>query len=106
MGALSLRDAIEQGLVLGPRLVCAGQPITVPNGHCHQWGGAVRTMQDARDVVRRQVDKGVNYIKVMATGGMKTAGTKPELAQFSEEDLQAITSIANSHGLPVAAHAH
>ena len=38
-GPPGLREEIRQGHLLGPRLLCAGQPLTAPKGHCHQWGG-------------------------------------------------------------------
>jgi imidazolonepropionase-like amidohydrolase len=104
--ALSLRDEIRAGKLLGPQLLCAGQPITTPAGHCHQWGGAAANVFEAKAVVERQVEHGVDLIKIMATGGMRTPGTDVQQAQFSESDLRQIVATASAHGRPVAAHAH
>eukprot|EP00411_Alexandrium_monilatum_P099941 CAMPEP_0175784766 /NCGR_PEP_ID=MMETSP0097-20121207/78981_1 /TAXON_ID=311494 /ORGANISM="Alexandrium monilatum, Strain CCMP3105" /LENGTH=198 /DNA_ID=CAMNT_0017095655 /DNA_START=45 /DNA_END=638 /DNA_ORIENTATION=+ len=104
--ALRLRDEIEAGRLQGPRLVCAGQPLTTPGGHCHQWGGAASSVQEAKAVVQRQARNGVDWIKVMATGGMRTPGTDVRMAQFSVELLSEVVAEAKALGLPVAAHAH
>eukprot|EP00931_Biecheleriopsis_adriatica_P100665 TRINITY_DN75930_c0_g1_i1.p1 TRINITY_DN75930_c0_g1~~TRINITY_DN75930_c0_g1_i1.p1 ORF type:complete len:580 (-),score=92.04 TRINITY_DN75930_c0_g1_i1:35-1774(-) len=104
--SLWLRDEIRAGRLLGPQLVCAGQPLTVPGGHCHQWGGAAANLEEAKAVIDRQVKNGTDWVKVMATGGMRTPGTNVELAQFSVSDLQAIVQRAASSARPVAAHAH
>lgn len=63
--SLRLRDRIERGEVPGPRLVCAGQPLTVPGGHCHQWGGAVSGAEEARAAIERQVARGADCIKAI-----------------------------------------
>jgi len=104
--SLRLRDSIEAGLKLGPRIVCAGQPVTVPNGHCHQWGGAARSSAEAAEVVRRQAEHRTDWIKVMVTGGVRTPGSDPQSSQFSEEGLRTIVETASAFGLPVAGHAH
>lgn len=104
--ALALRDAIERGECSGPRVLCAGQPITRRNGHCHQWGGAADNEAEMRAVVTRQVDRGADLIKVMATGGVRTAGTSPAVAQYTQAELQATVSAAREAGKLVAAHAH
>lgn len=103
---LTLRDDIAAGAIPGPRLLCAGQPITSPGGHCHFWGGEAADADAARAVIERQVGHGVDLIKVMATGGMFTRGSDPAGAQFDVETLQAITAAAAAHGLGVAAHCH
>lgn len=103
---LVLRDRIAAGEVIGPRLLCSGQPITSPQGHCHFWGGEAHDLQAAQTVLERQVEHGVDLIKVMATGGRMTRGSEPTDAQFSAETLAALVSTAHSHKLPVAAHCH
>ncbi len=103
---LALRDRIAAGAVAGPRLVCAGQPVTCPGGHCHFWGGEAADGEAARAVIGRQVSRGVDLIKVMATGGMFTRGTDPAGAQFDLPTLTAIVDEAAAHGLAVAAHCH
>jgi len=103
---LTLRDRIASGAVAGPRLLCAGQPVTTPGGHCHFWGGEAADLNSARQVIDRQVAHGVDLIKVMATGGMYTRGSNPAGAQFDLATLTGIVAAADAHGLPVAAHCH
>ena len=103
---LALRDRIARFEIPGPRLLCAGQPVTSPKGHCWFWGGEARGADDARAVVRRQVERGADLIKVMATGGVLTAGTKPSDAQFEQHELDAIVAEARAYGRHTAAHCH
>jgi imidazolonepropionase-like amidohydrolase len=103
---LELRNRIAAGEIPGPRLLCAGQPLTCPGGHCHFWGGEVDGPASARQVIERQVSHRVDLIKVMATGGMFTPGTDPAGAQFDLDTLTGIVDTARLHGLPVAAHCH
>ncbi|CAE6957522.1 unnamed protein product [Symbiodinium natans] len=104
--AIGLRNAIRRGECLGPRLLCAGQPLTRPGGHCHQWGGEAGSLDEALAVVDRQVENGVDWIKVMATGGMRTPGTNVEEATISVRDLTEVVGRARENSLAVAAHAH
>ncbi len=103
---LELRDRIASFELVGPRLLCAGQPVTSPKGHCWFWGGEARGADEVREVVRRQVAHGTDLIKVMATGGVLTAGTKPSDAQFEQHELDAIVAEARAHGRHTAAHCH
>ncbi len=103
---LELRDRIARNEIAGPRLVCAGQPLTSPGGHCHFWGGEARTPEELRSVLRRQVEHGVDWIKVMATGGVLTKGTSIRQAQFDAPTLEAVVVEARAHGRSVAAHCH
>lgn len=103
---LALRDAIGRGEVPGPRLLCSGQPITCPGGHCHFWGGEAEDARAARTVIDRQIDHQVDLIKVMATGGRFTRGSKPLAPQFELPVLTEIVGYAKEKGLNVAAHCH
>jgi len=103
---LELRDRIAAFSLPGPRLLCAGQPVTSPKGHCWFWGGEARGEDEVRGVVRRQVARGADLIKVMATGGVLTAGTKPSDAQFEQHELDAVVAEARAHGRHTAAHCH
>ena len=101
-----LRDRIAAGLVPGPRLLCAGQPVTSPDGHCHFWGGEARTPDELRAVVARQLAHDADCIKVMATGGVMTKGTKPREAQFDADEIRVVVEAAAASGRLVAAHCH
>lgn len=103
---LAVRDAINRGEIPGPRLLCAGQPITSVRGHCHFWGGEATGANEAIEVLLRQLEHGVDLIKVMATGGNLTKGSTPMNAQFDLEELTSIVSEASKRGFPVAAHCH
>lgn len=103
---LQVRDEILDGVIPGPRLICAGQPITSVNGHCHFWGGEATDLAAAVTVLERQVHKGVDLIKVMATGGQLTPDSQPVDAQFDAETLTAIVDAARGHRMAVAAHCH
>jgi imidazolonepropionase-like amidohydrolase len=103
---LELRDQIALGGVPGPRLLCAGQPLTTPGGHCHFWGGAADTPEQIQEVLDRQAERGVDWIKVMVTGGVATAGTSPRTVQFEAPVLAAAVAHAKAGGREVAAHCH
>ena len=103
---IEIRDRINRGALLGPRLLCAGQPITSVAGHCHFWGGEAAGFAEAEAVLRRQLEHDVDLIKVMATGGRMTRGSNPIDPQFDLATLTQIVELAASHELPVAAHCH
>ena len=103
---LELRDRINSGEIAGPRLLCAGQPITSVGGHCHFWGGEATDVDAARAIIRCQHEHGVDLIKLMATGGMQTPGSQPKDPQFDAAETKAIVAAANALGLYVAAHCH
>ncbi len=103
---LELRDAIAAGVLPGPRLVCAGQPITIPEGHCHFWGGVAEGEAEQAAVLARQLERGVDCIKVMATGGVFTKGSGVTKAQFSREEIAKLVAQARAAERHVAAHCH
>ena len=103
---LKIRDRVNAGELLGPRLLCAGQPITSVGGHCHFWGGEAADARQAEAVLRRQLAHKVDLIKVMATGGVMTPGSSPLQPQFDLPTLAAIVELADEQGLSVAAHCH
>lgn len=103
---LSVRDEIAAGKTPGPRLLCAGQPITTPAGHCHFWGGVCQSDDDIETVLARQIGQGVDLIKVMATGGSITPDSRPVDSQFDRAALEKIVSLASANDRHVAAHCH
>lgn len=103
---LTIRDRILAGELPGPRLVCAGQPITSLGGHCHFWGGEVETLDQAKAVMQRQIDKGADLLKIMATGGRFTPNSSPSKAQFELPFMTELVAAANANNLNVAAHCH
>ncbi|MBL4682741.1 MAG: amidohydrolase family protein [Pseudomonadales bacterium] len=103
---LNLRNKINAGELSGVRLLCSGQPVTSVKGHCHFWGGEAANLEEAAKVIERQISRGVDLIKIMATGGNITPGSKPIDAQFDSETMAAMVKIAHEHKLLVAAHCH
>jgi imidazolonepropionase-like amidohydrolase len=89
-----------------PRIVAAGPPLTVPDGHCHYLGGVVDGAESIRATLANHIERGVDVVKVMASGGMLTPGTDPTGTQFTPEDLRTIVEIAHGAGLQVLAHTH
>jgi imidazolonepropionase-like amidohydrolase len=115
---LGLRDAIRDGIVLGPRILAAGDPISPTNGHADNHNlreelleavvrrGVCNGADDCRKVVREAIRRGVDVIKVMATGGTLDEGDGGTGQQFTDAELQAIAETAHEFGRKVTAHAH
>lgn len=91
--------------LLEPTIVASGPPLTSPGGHCYYMGGEIPDRATLDAAIRARADRGVDVIKVMASGGMTTAGSDITGTQFSVEDLRFLVDRAHAAGLPVAAHA-
>ena len=102
---IPLARAARDGMLVAPRIVAAGAPITPPGGHCWFLENEAQGAAAARRAVRRMHRAGADFIKVMATGG-GTRGTNPRAAQYGPGELQAIAHAAHGVGLRVTAHAH
>jgi imidazolonepropionase-like amidohydrolase len=114
---LDVRTAIQEGLFVGPRLTGAGHyfSITGGGGDLNFLGPEHRVVADGlvvdgvdavRKAVREEIKHGSDWIKVLASGAMMSAGNDPNRAHFSPEELAAIVDEASRLGVPVAAHAH
>jgi len=98
--------AVEEGIVPGPRVVAAGQALTITGGHGH--GMIAREVDGAdavRKAVREQIRAGAGAIKIMATGGILTPGIGADFAAFTPEELEAAVDEAHKWGRAIAAHA-
>lgn len=104
--ARQIRDAINQGLLTGPRIVAAGQVITTTAGHCYLMGHEADTADEIRKGIRTEVKTGSDFIKIMATGGFGTPGSSPQQPQYSAKELQAAVEDAHRLGKKVAAHVY
>ena len=103
---LSVRDAIRQGLIPGPRVLCAGKGICMTGGH--GWnliGREADGPDDARKAVREQLKAGADVIKIFATGGVMTPGVEPNSAQLTLDEVRAAIEEARKAGRRTAAHA-
>ncbi|MEQ1931752.1 MAG: amidohydrolase family protein [Parvularculaceae bacterium] len=114
---VALRDAVNAGVVPGPRILASGPSIGIIGGHCSDnnllpndaeaTGEGVATGPwEMRARVRRNIKFGADVIKTCSTGGVFSKGTTPGAEQNSVEELQAIVVEAHSRGLKVASHAH
>jgi imidazolonepropionase-like amidohydrolase len=101
---VAVRRALERGLFTGPRLLVAGMPVTPTAGHCFWMGLQADTTDEVRRAVRWLCEQDVDFIKVMATGGMMTPGSNPWMAQYSVDDLRVVVDEAHRLGRHVAAH--
>jgi|TARA_B100001964_G_scaffold161567_1_gene177330 imidazolonepropionase-like amidohydrolase len=104
--AFPVRDAIEAGVIPGPRLLLAGTPITTTAGHCWMFGTEADTLEDVVKAVRNQVKLGANVIKIMASGGNFTPTSNPRMTQYPAETLRAAVVEAERLGIYVVAHSH
>ncbi|WP_170008805.1 metal-dependent hydrolase family protein [Bacillus fonticola] len=102
---ISYRTAMEQGMVTGPRVFAAGQPIVMTGGHGHVMATEVDGIEEVRKAARRQLKAGADLLKLMATGGVLTKGTDPGSTQFSEEELRCACVEAEHVSKTTAAHA-
>jgi imidazolonepropionase-like amidohydrolase len=116
---VQLRDAIARGDVPGPRMFVAGAYITIPGGGGEITGlppgtvvpddfrrGVSRGEAQVREKVNALLDGGADFIKVIATGAVLTAGTNVNDSEYSEAELRAAVEAAAARGTFVAAHAH
>jgi len=118
---VALRDAIDAGDVLGPRMLCAGAYVTSSGGGGDVTGlapdvdavvprdlrfGVANSPDEVRKVVREILHGGADFIKVIATGAVLTEGTVPSAPEFSEAEIRAAVEEAALYETHVAAHAH
>jgi len=102
---LAIRDGIESGLLQGPRMICSGRLVCMTGGHGWQFGREASGVDDVREAVREQLKMGVNFIKLIATGGVMTKGVDPGATQFTLEELLAGVEEARKAGRRTATHA-
>ena len=117
---ISLRNAINKGLVEGPRIFTAGVTIGTTGGHADDSNGineafkkdlgpedgVVNGVADAAKAVRQRYKEGSDLIKITATGGVLSYAKDGAGAQFTDEEVRTIVQTAKDYGFKVAAHAH
>lgn len=102
---ITLREAILEGMFIGPRIFAAGQPIVMTGGHCHYFAIEADGENEVRKAARTQIKNGADVLKLMATGGGLTPGVKPGASQLSESEMHAACTEACHAGKTTAAHA-
>lgn len=102
---ISLREAINSGLLEGPNIYASGQPIVMTGGHCHYFSIEADGVDEIRKAARTQIKAGADVLKLMATGGGLTKGVKPGASQLSEEEMHVACCEAKNAGKTTAAHA-
>jgi len=117
---ISLRNAINKGEVIGPRIFTAGKAIGTTGGHAdptNGWKkslagdpgprqGVINGVDEARKAVRQRYKDGADVIKITATGGVMSIAKNGENPQFTLEEIKAICETAKDYDMIVAAHAH
>src|SRR5712692_1575864 len=113
---IALRDAINDGDVIGPRMVASGAALGITGGHCdenllppafHFLGdGVADGVEAVQHKVREVIKYGADVIKICATGGVLSKGDDPNASQYTLEEMKAIVADAHRLGRRVAAHAH
>lgn len=104
--SLGIRDAIDQGLVQGPKILTTGLSVCVTGGH----GGRIAIECDGADEVtkgvRQVIKAGADVVKIMASGGVNSPGPEPGPCELTEAEFAAGVEAAHAMGRKVAIHAH
>lgn len=117
---VSLRNAINAGTIVGPRIFTAGKSIATTGGHADPTNGhrhalmgspgpadgVVNGTDSARQAVRQRYKDGADLIKITATGGVLSVAKSGQNPQFMADELEAIVKTAKDYGFTVAVHAH
>ena len=98
-----LRDAINAGITVGPRMVLCGRPVAIIGGHMGYFGSEVTGTTEVRAMTRQLIKEGADYIKITATGGT-TRTSFPLLPSFNVEELRAASDEAHKFGKLTATH--
>jgi len=101
----TVRDAVAQGLIVGPRIISCGRCITTTAGHGWHHGLRADTADELKKAARTLVEERVDVLKVMASGGGGTPGSNVAAAQYSADELRVLVAEARRLGRPTAAHA-
>lgn len=117
---IALRNAVNKGLIVGPRIYTAGKSIATTGGHADPtngyrkdlmgdpgpYEGVINGADEARKAVRQRYKDGSDLIKITSTAGVLSQAKDASGAQFTDEELKAIIATAKDYGFTVAAHAH
>jgi imidazolonepropionase-like amidohydrolase len=118
--SVSLRNAINKGVVIGPRIYTAAKSIATTGGHADPTNGSAKLFMgdpgpeqgvangvaELRKAVRQRYKDGADLIKITATGGVLSLAKNGQNPQFMPDELKAVVDTANDYGMTVAVHAH
>tara|TARA_R110002072_G_scaffold63690_1_gene158176 strand:+ start:9736 stop:11016 length:1281 start_codon:yes stop_codon:yes gene_type:complete len=118
--SVSLRNAINKGVVKGPRIYTAAKSIATTGGHADPTNGSAKLFMgdpgpeqgvangvaELRKAVRQRYKDGADLIKITATGGVLSLAKNGQNPQFMDDELKAVVDTANDYGMTVAVHAH
>lgn len=117
---VSLRNAINSGKIVGPRIFTSEKSLGTTGGHADPTNGSsrkligdpgpkegvVNSVDDARKAVRQRYKNGADCIKITATGGVLSVAKSGQNPQFTFEEIKTVVETARDYGMHVAAHAH
>ena len=117
---ISLRNAVNQGIIVGPRILTTGKGISTTGGHGDPTNGnrkdlmgdpgpkegVINSAEEAQKAVRQRYKDGADFIKIAATGGVLSVAKDGSGPQFTQEEVNAIVTAAKDYGFHTAAHAH
>ena len=98
-----VRDAMDRGLLVGPRMLIAGRPVTMTGGHFSWCNGTADGDDEIWREIRKLVQEGADHIKIMASGG-GTEGTNPGLPSYTVSELRTAVTAAHHYGRLTTAH--
>jgi len=118
--SIALRDAINSGIIVGPRIYTSGKSLATTGGHAdptNSWRadlmgnpgpreGVLNGVAEAREAVRQRYKDGADLIKITATGGVLSVAKNGLNPQFTEDEIEAVIETAADYEMHVAAHAH
>jgi imidazolonepropionase-like amidohydrolase len=118
--SIALRNAIDKGLIDGPRILTAGMPIGSTGGHADPTDGyrqdlagdpgpqdgIINSPEDAWKAVRQHYKDGADLIKIMPSGGVLDESRSADNPQMTMDEIKAVVAAAHDYGFAVAAHAH
>ncbi len=117
---VSLREAINNGFIVGPRIYTAEKALATTGGHADPTNGVrddlkgdpgpaegvINSPEDARKAVRQRYKNGADCIKITSTGGVLSVAKDGQGPQFTIDEIKAVVDAANDYGMVTAAHAH
>jgi imidazolonepropionase-like amidohydrolase len=116
---VAMRDAINNGYIIGPRMYVAGAYVTITGGAGAMTGmapditlpwdlryGQADSPWEVRQVIRKLAHDGADHIKILSSGAVLTHGSNPKSQEFTLEEIQAAVDEASHFGLRVESHAH